>query len=402
MSFFIIILIGIPALSIAWWIWADRRFRRLKAPRSLRLLMGLALCLMLASYCWVVLSRREIVSEPIPAGLYAVVLLWGLIFLPMLGLPMMTSWALWSTGRYLNRMIRKIPSPIDDEASTMAKIMSRRELLGTAAVALPVIATFGTAGISLPQTQRFRVREISIALKNLPESLDGMRIAHITDTHVGKFTTGKMLDEIADATNRLNPDLIFLTGDLIDNSIKDLPAALAMVQRMNPRSGLFMIEGNHDLIDDPAAFARDVQASGINFLKNQSAMVQVRGQDIQILGIAWDRNESRMHDDVATVAKLRQPSAFPILLAHHPHAFDAATQHDIPLTLAGHTHGGQLMLTPTLGAGPAMYRYWSGLYQTETGALVVSNGAGNWFPLRTAAPAEIVHITLHRDTPPRG
>jgi len=364
--------------------------------------MGLALCLMLASYCWVVLSRREIVSEPIPAGLYAVVLLWGLIFLPMLGLPMMTSWALWSTGRYLNRMIRKIPSPIDDEASTMAKIMSRRELLGTAAVALPVIATFGTAGISLPQTQRFRVREISIALKNLPESLDGMRIAHITDTHVGKFTTGKMLDEIADATNRLNADLIFLTGDLIDNSIKDLPAALAMVQRMNPRSGLFMIEGNHDLIDDPAAFARDVQASGINFLKNQSAMVQVRGQDIQILGIAWDRNESRMHDDVATVAKLRQPSAFPILLAHHPHAFDAATQHDIPLTLAGHTHGGQLMLTPTLGAGPAMYRYWSGLYQTETGALVVSNGAGNWFPLRTAAPAEIVHITLHRDTPPRG
>jgi hypothetical protein len=241
------------------------------------------------------------------------------------------------------------------------------------------------------------VREISISLKDLPESLDGMRIAHVTDTHVGKFTRGRILDEIADATNRLQADLILLTGDLIDNSIKDLPAALAMIQRMDPRSGLFMVEGNHDLFDDPAEFVRSVRASGVNFLKNQSAIAQVRGQAVQILGIAWDRDESQMIEDVAAVAKLRQPDAFPILLAHHPHAFDAAFRHGIPLTLAGHTHGGQLMVTPTLGAGPAMFKYWSGLYQNEGRSLVVSNGTGNWFPLRTAAPAEIVHITLRCD-----
>lgn len=398
MSIFKFILIGIPLLSIAWWIWADRRLGRLKAPRSWRLLMGLAVALMLAGFCWVVLGRQERVSAPVPAGLYAVVLLWGLIFLPLLGLPMMTGWALWSTGRQLHQMTRKTPGLRISGEIPPTKTMSRRELLGTAAVALPVIATFGTAGFSLPQIKRLRVREITISLKDLPESLDGMRIAHISDTHVGKFTRGRMLDEIAEATNRLQADLVLLTGDLIDNSIKDLPAALAMVQRMDPRSGLFMIEGNHDLIDDPAEFVRGVRESGVNFLRNESAIVQIRGQNVQLLGIAWDRDEAPLTDAVAAVAKMRQPGAFPILLAHHPHAFDAASRHALPLTLAGHTHGGQLMLTPTLGAGPAMFKYWSGLYQNVGRSLVVSNGAGNWFPLRTAAPAEIVHITLRSET----
>ena len=89
--------------------------------------------------------------------------------------------------------------------------------------------------------------------------------------------------------------------------------------------------------------------------------------------------------------------AFPILLAHHPHAFDPAAAAGIPLTLAGHTHGGQLMLTNSIGFGPQMYRYWSGPYRKDDGAsLVVSNGVGNWFPLRINAPAEIIHLTLRR------
>ncbi|MEQ1854674.1 MAG: hypothetical protein ABMA01_24160, partial [Chthoniobacteraceae bacterium] len=79
---------------------------------------------------------------------------------------------------------------------------------------------------------------------------------------------------------------------------------------------------------------------------------------------------------------------------HHPHAWDFTGE--IPLTLSGHTHGGQLMLGPRIGAGPILYRYWSGLYTRPTGALVVSNGVGNWFPVRIQAPAEILHLTLRR------
>jgi hypothetical protein len=83
-------------------------------------------------------------------------------------------------------------------------------------------------------------------------------------------------------------------------------------------------------------------------------------------------------------------------LAHHPHAFDAAAAAKIPLTLSGHTHGGQLMLSEQFGFGPAMFRYWSGLYRSGASQLVVSNGVGNWFPLRVNAPAEIIHITLRQ------
>jgi predicted MPP superfamily phosphohydrolase len=93
---------------------------------------------------------------------------------------------------------------------------------------------------------------------------------------------------------------------------------------------------------------------------------------------------------------IKDPEAFPILIAHHPHAFDPAAEAGIPLTLAGHTHGGQLHLSPGVGFGPLMFRYWSGLYRKADAALVVSNGVGNWFPLRVNAPAEIVHITLRR------
>jgi hypothetical protein len=115
------------------------------------------------------------------------------------------------------------------------------------------------------------------------------------------------------------------------------------------------------------------------------------------LGIRWG---GRSGFDAATGAhvrntlRLRRSDAFPILLAHHPHAFDPAAEAGIPLTLAGHTHGGQLMLTEHIGPGPLMYKYWSGMYRKEQSQLVVSNGVGNWFPLRINAPAEIVHITL--------
>ena len=92
---------------------------------------------------------------------------------------------------------------------------------------------------------------------------------------------------------------------------------------------------------------------------------------------------------------LRDPEAFPILLAHHPHAFDPAAAARLPLTLSGHTHGGQLMLNAEMGFGPLMFRYWSGHYTHGDSHLIVSNGVGNWFPLRTRVPpAEITYLTL--------
>ena len=384
----LLIIFGIPLLSLAWWIWADRRLSQLGAGRGARLGLSMAVLLILAGFVWVICARRELVTLPIPAALYSLVLLWGLIFMPMLGLPTMMGWSLWSLGR---RLIQKSPA-----VTPPGRNWTRREWLGAAAVTMPVMATFGTTAYGIPQMTRFRVREITVSLKNLPQALDGMRIAHVTDTHVGKFTRGRVLDEIVAATNRLDADLVLFTGDLIDNTIRDLPDGVRMLQQMQAKSGVFVVEGNHDLFDDPSEFVRSVRDGGIALLRNQAATVQVRGVPVQILGIVWNHGEREMARSVETVAALRDPDAFPILLAHHPHAFDFAAELGLPLTLAGHTHGGQLMLTSELGAGPAMFRYWSGLYQKSGRAMVVSNGTGNWFPVRVNAPAEIIHLTLRR------
>jgi len=164
-----------------------------------------------------------------------------------------------------------------------------------------------------------------------------------------------------------------------------------------------MCEGNHDLFQDEDEFRTRTRASGLRLLVNEAATVEIRGEPVQLLGLRWgmrdlhprnpaSRSDEAIEKSMEELLPLRQAGAFPILLAHHPHAFDFAG--DIPLTLTGHTHGGQLMVTPNLGCGPMLYRYWSGLYEKEERALVVSNGTGNWFPLRTRAPAEIVHITL--------
>ena len=143
--------------------------------------------------------------------------------------------------------------------------------------------------------------------------------------------------------------------------------------------------------------------AGQRLLVNEATTMQIRGVPVQLLGLRWgardihprhpdSRSDAAIQRSMEELLPMRDASAFPILLAHHPHAFDYAE--DIPLTLTGHTHGGQLMVTPDLGCGPMLYRYWSGHYENADRSLVVSNGTGNWFPLRTRAPAEVIHLTL--------
>ena len=163
-----------------------------------------------------------------------------------------------------------------------------------------------------------------------------------------------------------------MTGDLIDYTLADLPAGLDFVKRLDPCFGLFTIEGNHDLFESRGGFEQGVAAAGVPLLLNDSRIVRVRGCDVQILGIRWG-GDFRAVAPISPITRgqpspFANPTPFPILLSHHPHAFDPAADAGIPLTLAGHTHGGQLMLTETLGAGSVMFKYWSGLYRQKESA----------------------------------
>jgi len=193
-----------------------------------------------------------------------------------------------------------------------------------------------------------------------------MTIAHLTDLHIGQLTKGRVLKKIVAEANKLEADLMLFTGDLINSDLGFLPLAVETLRGLRPQPVL--CEGNHDVGANRGGFERRVKAAGFCLLLDETVTVSVRGVPVQLLGLRWDgpsnlqnrHDESGLADSMNTVLRQRDPAAFPILLAHHPHAWDYCG--DLPLTLSGHTHGGQLMLNEHLGFGPMMFRYWSGLY----------------------------------------
>ncbi len=343
-----------------------------------------------AGLAGVLLSRFGLpLEEALPRWTYSAILSWHLVIL----LP----WLAWRFLRLLivlatkaaRAMRRSAPSaPADGLA------MNRREFIGTAAAFTPPLLSFGAAGLGEAQLDGFRIRRIEVPLAQLPQALDGMTIAHLSDFHVGRFTRGRVLERIVEETNRLDADVIALTGDFINHSLRDLPATIEIVRALRARHAIVGCEGNHDLIENAHAFRRDAARGGIPLLLGDIAGATIQGQKVQFLGIPWTHGDDAARREIAALLARRDPSAWPLLLAHHPHAWDSAG--DIPLTLSGHTHGGQLMLNERLGVGPVLFRYWSGLYRRAGSALVVSNGVGNWFPVRVQAPAEILHLTLRR------
>ena len=346
--------------------------------------------LQFAGLVMILSSRGGVTLENVlPRPVHSIIISWHVLVL----LP----WLAWRTGGGLFLLTKKLlpvarlaPVPAHHEP----RGISRRAFFQATAVLAPPMLTVAAAGIGEAQLDGFRIRRLDVPVPDLPPALEGVTIAHVTDFHVGRFTRGRVLERIVEETNRLDADVIALTGDFINHSLRDLPAALDVVRALRARSIIAACEGNHDLIEDAGTFRRESERGGLPLLLGETATTSIRGQRVQFLGLPWNHSTAGMRDSAAALIARRDPGAWPLLLAHHPHAWDFAG--GIPLTLSGHTHGGQLMLTGRVGAGSLFYRYWSGLYTRPSGALIVSNGVGNWFPVRIQAPAEILHLTLRR------
>ena len=394
---FVLALIGTMfALDIFWW----AILARIAKPTFARIGVTIFALAQLAGLIWLLTQRFAHAESMALFSKFAMatVFIWHMIFLPLLlllAIALSPILAMAALIRIARRLRNSNPASVDANVA-----LSRRQFLGVALAAAPPLFNLSFATIAMRQLDQFRVRRFVLPIVGLPSDLHGLTITQISDMHVGRFTSGRVLREVVRIVNELRTDLVLLTGDLINDAIADLDHGLDLVRSMQASHGVYLIEGNHDLIENGPEFERRMKDSGIPFLLDESVVITVRGTALQLLGLSWTR--ARENRDVAIAAAVRQllnqrqPESFPILLAHHPHAFDAAAAASVPLTLAGHTHGGQLMLNEQYGFGPALFRYWSGLYTKGASKLIVSNGVGNWFPLRLRAPAELLHLTLRR------
>lgn len=403
--------IPLLALDLWWWREADRRLRRVAGNRVWRLLLGVFMAPQTGYLLWMVLAGFvDGIPDWHPVEMPMLIYIWHVLLLT----PGCLLFLLLILGKkYRARRADSITAVIP----TGEAQITRRQLITAAAVAGPPLVTILATRRAAMQMGEFRVRSVDLAVPQLPPDLDGLTIAHVTDLHIGRFMPPALTGPMADATNAMGCDLIAFTGDVIDASQHTPGPGIEFIRRLRPRYGMAMIEGNHDVVYNARRFEDEVREAGLPLLLDEARTFRIPGRTtpVQLLGTTWGELKSgvELHrhgkergywfreysnaardESVRRVAALREPAAFPILLAHHPHAFDAAAAAGLPLVLSGHTHGGQIMLTQNIGAGPLRFRYWSGLYQKPGSQMFIGNGIGSWFPLRVNAPSEIVKITL--------
>lgn len=247
----------------------------------------------------------------------------------------------------------------------------------------------------------FHAKAHAIPIDPLPDSLQGLRVTHLSDPHVGELVTPDHLPSIIDATNDLNGDIIAVTGDLIDFSNKFLPPVIEAVKRLEAPLGVYFVLGNHDYLDNGAEVKHAFASAGLNLLLNQTTHLKHKGSPISIGGVDWTESQRTLARNVReTCRAMDQVSHLNILLAHHPHAFDSSQRYGVHLTLSGHTHGGQMILSRkrgkkgSIGLANLGFRYTRGLYSRGNSHLFVSSGVGSWFPYRFRCPAEINSLVL--------
>ena len=276
-----------------------------------------------------------------------------------------------------------------------AGLTGGRMFAGTVAALLATFLITGYIG-----SRRLVVRHVTAEITNLPAGLDGMRIVQLSDLHVGPHLPQRTLDRIVTTVRTLAPDLIAVTGDLVDDHPDDTDRYADVINTLSAPLGTFVIPGNHDVYAGWPQVARRLrERGGSHVLANQSRTVTRNGATLAIAGTgdpaAGNDGANGGVDIEATLSQV--PAGVPVLaLAHNPALWPALAQRGVALTLSGHTHWGQLAL-PQFGwsvASPFLAHAMGG--HTAGGSLLYINpGTGYWgIPFRLGAWAEITQVTL--------
>ena len=242
-----------------------------------------------------------------------------------------------------------------------------------------------------------RVVEVEIRVPGLPAALEGFRIAQISDIHVGPTIGGDYLRGIVSRVNELGADLVAVTGDLVDGSVRALLEDVAPLAELRATHGAFFVTGNHEYYSGVEPWLAEVRRLGLRTLVNEHVVLDHKGATMLVAGVT-DLSAGRMmpeHESDPAAACKGAPEAcgFRLLLAHQPRSAFAAVPHGFQLMLAGHTHGGQYF--PWNLVIPLVQPFSSGLHKLEQMWIYTSRGTGYWGPpIRFGAPSEITLLRL--------
>ncbi len=333
---------------------------------------------------------------------------------------LLAGYGLVGAARVVHRLLRRswtlvIPASRSEERAPAEapEAMGRRAFLqqmGVAGVALPFAAS--ASGVSI--SYDFRVEEREIALPGWPRELDGLRVVHLSDIHVGGGMTRERLLRVAELTNRCRPDVVAHTGDFLTHRSGDFDAPLYdALGRVRASLGQWACLGNHDY-DDPPRLVRCLRDAGVVVLRDHRTRLQVDGHAFEIAGADFMFAHTARWSAYArlTDAWGARDGTPRILLNHDPSAFDNLPDRAADLVLSGHTHGGHVGIQLTRSRAVTVVGLLGlpdqGLFARGDMRLFVTRCVGFYgYPMRVGIPPEIAVLVLRTPgsspgaTPPR-
>jgi hypothetical protein len=265
---------------------------------------------------------------------------------------------------------------------------------------------------------RYQLFRQKVKIEALPGELEGLRIVQISDIHSGSFTFKDPVRDAIDLINGVNPDLVFFTGDLVNDRSDEMDAYMDVFDKIRARHGVFSVLGNHDYGDyaeweSPEAKRENLEKMkrihgqlGWNLLMNENRKLDINGQEVAVIGVENYSTHPRFptYGDLPQAHKGTEGAKLKLLLSHDPsHWQDQVTTmfQDIAITFSGHTHGFQfgVEIPGFLKWSPVQYIYkqWAGLYQEGKQYLYVNRGLGFiGYPGRVGILPEVTLLELTR------
>ena len=275
---------------------------------------------------------------------------------------------------------------------------SRRAFLRTGIVGLSAYSFVGAARGVIDRND-YEIIERKILIKNLPDEFKGFTIGLMSDVHSSAFMTKDEMDDYVAALNALKTDLVVVPGDFVNSETEEVyPFAEAFANLRAPY-GVYGCLGNHDYYADVDVVAKEVNDCGVKLLRNDAVKIQKGNSFFNLIGVDDIRHQIDPNTYIESALSSVRNEQPKILLCHRPYFLETIDKYDIALTLAGHTHGGQIVLAHVgdiyLTPAALVSKYISGLYHINNSQMYVTRGIGTvGVPLRINCPPEITKITL--------